>query len=136
MQDKRFLEFKELLNSGSLYDCGDPKMVSLQSELIERINRYNLTPDTVEGNKERIEILKEAMGNYGEGTVVLPPVRANWGLQNVFVGKNCFFNFNTIFVDDGEITIGDYCMFGPGCQIVTATHPISPELRKRNYQYD
>ena len=52
------------------------------------------------------------------------------------VGKNVVVNFNCNFVDDGEIFIGDYCMIGPNCNIITANHPISPRLRKAGLQFN
>ena len=39
-------------------------------------------------------------------------------------------------VDDGNIVIGDYVRFGPNVTLVTATHPISPALRKYKVEYN
>ena len=80
--------------------------------------------------KKREEILREALGTYGDGLYIIPPIYANWGLKNVHVGKNVIFNFNVCLVDDADIFIGDDCLIGPGCHIITAQHPISPMLRK------
>ncbi len=129
-------EYKPVLNSGELYDCYDPEMLAFQHELVERINRFNATPDTPEGVRERERILREALGTWGEGLFITPPVYSSWGLRNVHVGKNVYFNFNVCLVDDAEIRIGDNCLIGPGCHLVTAHHPASPALRESKLQYN
>jgi len=125
-----------MLTSGELYDYSDEELISYQHELVERLNQFNKTPETPEGLREREAILREALGTYGEGLCIIPPVYANWGLKNVHVGKNVFFNFNVCFVDDADITFGDDCLVGPGCHLITAQHPVSPRLRKNQLQYN
>lgn len=39
-------------------------------------------------------------------------------------------------MDDTHIYVGDYTMIGPNVTIATAGHPICPELRQKNYQYN
>ena len=39
-------------------------------------------------------------------------------------------------MDDGEITIGDDCMIGPGTVFATAGHPVHPKLRQLRYVYN
>lgn len=136
MRQDKLNQYRDMLNSGELYDCSDEELLSFQRELVERLNRYNRTAETPEGLREREAILREALGTYGEGLCILPPVYANWGLRNLHVGKNVFFNFNAILVDDADIFIGDDCLIGPGCQLITAQHPVSPGLRKRQLQYN
>ena len=96
----------------------------------------NSTPETESGLKKRETILREIMGTYGEGLYIIPPIYANCGLSNVHVGKNVVINFNANLVDDGEIFIGDDCMIGPNCNIVTSVHPVSPKLRKHKLQFN
>ena len=129
MKDK-LDKIKALLNSGDLYAGVDEEFITYQHELVERINQFNRTSDTPEGLERREEILRDALGTYGEGLYIIPPVYANWGLKNVHVGKNVIFNFNVCLVDDADIFIGDDCLIGPGCHLITAQHPISPSLRK------
>ena len=47
-----------------------------------------------------------------------------------------YANFNLTLVDDTEITVGEYTMFGPNVTLATAGHPILPELREKGYQYN
>lgn len=128
--------YKAMANSGEIYDSMDDDFIEYQHVIVQRINDYNNTTDTAEGLKRREEILREAMGTYGEGLYIIPPIYANCGLTNVHVGKNVVINFNCTFVDDGEIFIGDDCMIGPGCNIATSIHPISPRLRRHKLQYN
>ena len=135
-QKDLFQKFEPILNSGKLYDTFDQEMLDYQWEMMERIDRYNAQPCTKEGQKEQDRILREALGTYHEGIIMTAPVHACYGLRNVHIGRNVYFNFNSVFIDDGKIVIGDNCMFGPNCTFVAATHPISPELRKKGLQYN
>lgn len=129
-------QFKKMQNSGELYNCMDEDFINYQHELVQKIYEYNLTPETPDGLKKREEILKSALGTYGENLYIIPPIYANCGLSNVHVGHDVVINFNCSFVDDGEIFIGDYTMIGPNCSIATAMHPISPKLRQAQFQYN
>ncbi len=135
MQDM-MSRYKQTLNAGVLYDSSDEQMLAYQHELVERLERFNRTPETPEGLKEREAILRQALGTYGEGLYIVPPIYANWGLKNVHVGRNVVFNFNVCLVDDADIFIGDDCQIGPGCHIVTAQHPVCPALRRHKLQYN
>ena len=136
MTKEKLDKFNKILNSGDLYNCYDPELLQYQSELVEKINEFNKTPETQAGHKKRDEILRESLGTYGEGLFILPPIYANFGLKHVHVGKNVFINFSAIFVDDGDIYIGDNVMFGPRVTVITAAHPISPKLRKHQLQFN
>ena len=134
--EEKLKEFRETLNDGTLYNSLDDELLSYQHTLVQKLNEFNRTDDTPEGLALRDEMLKEIMGTYNEGLYIIPPVYANWGLKNVHVGKNVFFNFGCTFVDDADITIGDNTLFGPNVSINTAEHPLSPELRRNGLQYN
>ena len=102
---KKLNRINDLLNSGDLYAGVDDELITYQHELVERLNQFNSTPDTPEGLKKREEILREALGTYGDGLYIIPPIYANWGLKNVHVGKNVIFNFNVCLVDDADILL-------------------------------
>ena len=51
-------------------------------------------------------------------------------------GEWVYANFNLTLVDDGHIYIGDHTMIGPNVTIATAGHPILPELREKEMQYN
>ena len=136
MLEDKLNAYKEILNSGDLYNAMDDELLTYQHSLVQKLNEYNRTDDTPNGLQQREEMLKDIMGTYGDGLYIIPPVHANWGLKNVHVGKNVVFNFGCRFVDDADITIGDNTMLGPGVCISTAEHPLSPELRRNGLQYN
>ena len=136
MTEEQMKAYRDMANSGKIYDSVDDDFIAYQHAVVQRLNEFNATPDTPEGLRRREAILREAMGTYGENLYIIPPVYANCGLTNIHVGKNVVINFNCTFVDDGEIFIGDDCMIGPGCNIATSVHPISPRLRRHKLQYN
>lgn len=136
MKNKLDGKYEQMLNSGELYDCNDEELFKYQQSLVEKLNQFNKTPATEEGLKERDEILKEIMGKYSPNIYFEPPVHSNWGLHHVYVKEGVYFNSNADLVDDANIYIGSYCMFGPNVTIVTAMHPISPRLRKYKLEYN
>lgn len=135
--DKQKVEsFKKVTKSGEIYDSVDADWIEYQHELVQRIYEFNHTPETPEGLQKREEILRQALGTYGEGLYIIPPIHANCGLANVHVGRNVVINFNCNFVDDGDIYIGDNSLIGPGVSIATSVHPVSPHLRRHVLQYN
>lgn len=135
--DKQKVEtFKKITKSGEIYDSVDTDWIEYQHELVQRVYEFNHTPETPEGLQRREEILRQALGTYGEGLYIIPPINANCGLANVHVGRNVVINFNCNFVDDGDIYIGDNCLVGPGVSIATSVHPVSPRLRRHVLQYN
>ncbi len=129
-------EFHQLVNSGNLYDCNDSNLLSYQFGLMAKLREFNETKEDEEGFKKREKLLKELLGTYSEGLFITPPVYANFGLKHLHVGKNVYFNFGVTLVDDANIFIGDNTLIGPNVTIVTASHPISPTLRKHALQYN
>src|SRR5687767_14907179 len=58
-----------------------------------------------------------------------PPFYCDYG-SNIHLGERVFFNFNCVVLDVCRVTIGDYTLFGPAVQILTATHPMDAALRR------
>lgn len=131
MKDK----FNELY-SKEIYDPAKPDLLKYQMKKIKLLNRYNKTNPTKIGFYRRNNILKKALGSFGESCYLEPPVHANFGLSNVYLGSHVYANFNLTCVDDGKIYIGDYTMIGPNVVIATAVHPVSPTLRSNGLQYN
>ena len=65
-----------------------------------------------------------------------PPLHANFGGKFVHFGKNIYANYNLTLVDDTHIYVGDGVLFGPNVILTTAGHPVDPELRKKNLQFN
>lgn len=128
------MSMKERLHTGELYLPDDPEIVSLQQECLERLYEYNATRP--HESEKRAALLQEMFAQIGEGCYIEPPLRSNWGGYHVHFGNHVYANFNLTLVDDTHIYVGDHTMIGPNVTIATAGHPILPELREKNYQYN
>lgn len=125
----------EKLHNGSLYNCADEDILAEQVKCQEMLYDYNQTrPSEYE---KRTALLKKMFAEFGEGSYIELPLRANWGGHFVHVGKNVYANSNLTLVDDTHIYIGDSTLIGPNVTIDTAGHPILPELREGvQYQFN
>ena len=79
-------------------------------------------------------IVNELFGQSDETTFVNPPFYCDYG-SNIFVGKNCFINYNCTMLDNARITMGDNCLLAPNVSIYTAGHTLYPDLRNMGYEY-
>ncbi len=127
-------KMRDRLHTGELYLPGDDEIVKEQMACQDKLYEYNLTrPSEVE---KRAELLKEMLGDCGEGVYIEAPFYANFGGKHCHFGNMVYANYHLICVDDTHIYIGDYTMIGPNVTIATAGHPILPELREQVYQYN
>ena len=124
----------ERMQQGLLYDCSDREILEIQDQYKSKIQEYNVLDST--DTDARARCLKEMLAECGENCFVEAPCYANWGCHHVHFGSGIYANYNLTLVDDGHIYIGDCVMIGPNVTIVTATHPINPDLRRRQYQYN
>ena len=117
---------EERIFQGIVFCPGDPELVAL------KLRTHNLNVDynnTYEDEYEkRAAILGEILGEMGEGTRIQGPIAFHYG-KHTKIGRNFFGNFNLTIQDDGEVTIGDRCNFGPKFTMVTPIHPMVPEER-------
>lgn len=127
-------EIKERQYGQKLYYCNNEELLEEQSKCLELLYDFNETRPSQQ--KKRSKLLKKMFSEIGENCYIEPPFKANWGGKNVHFGNNVYANFNLTLVDDGEIFVGDNVMFAPNVIVITATHPINPELRKKQAQYN
>lgn len=127
-------EIKERMNSGKLYYCNDEKLLAEQRQAAELLYDFNTTRPSETEKRERL--MREMFAELGEDCYVELPLRANWGGRHVHFGNGVYANSNLTLVDDGEIYVGDHVMMGPNVVLCTATHPISPELRYKQAEYN
>lgn len=124
----------EKMKKGLLYDPDDPEIKKEQTPLIDKLYEFNQLKASQA--KEKQAYMKEVFAECGEGCYIELPFRANFGGAHVHLGDYVYANFNLVLVDDGDIYIGNRVMIGPNVTIATAGHPIDPELRGRNLQYN
>ena len=127
------MTIKEKMHSQKIYYCDDPDLLAEQAKYLDLLYDFNQTrPSQLE---KRQQILSKLFAEFGEGSYVEPPLRANWGCHTHF-GKKVYANFNLTLVDDTHIYVGDHVMFGPNVTLATAGHPINPELRRKVAQFN
>lgn len=127
-------DVEEMLNSGKIYKVMEwTDKDGRYHEYLQMMEKYNSLGYTPEAEEEKAEILRELFAEVGEGAYIQAPYHAMWGGHHVHLGKNVYVNFNSTFVDDAQIYIGDGTMLAPNVTIVAASHPMSPKLRAEGY---
>ena len=117
---------EERIFAGKLFASEVPELVE------KKLKAHRLSQEfsgLYEEDPRRAEIQRELLGDIGEGTFMLGPIRFHYGCHTT-VGARCFMNFNFTVQDDARVTIGDDCSFGPNVTIVTPLHPMLPEERR------
>ncbi len=117
--------------AGDPYIADDPQLSRESIRAANLVSQYNSTAADDQAERERL--LRLLLGSMGEGTVIRPPLRCDYGYQ-IHIGKRTFANWGLVALDVGRITIGDDVQIGPNVQLLTATHPLDPELRRAKWE--
>jgi maltose O-acetyltransferase len=117
-------EMKERMLRGELYRVDD-ELRADHARAETLLQRFNTTPDHA--------ILRELLGHVGEGVLVRPPFRCDYGTQ-ISIGAGTFVNFDCIMIDVAPIRIGEDCQIATRVQLLTATHPIEPGPRREGWE--
>jgi maltose O-acetyltransferase len=123
---------KERMLRGELYLADDPKLAADHARAQELLERYNATPH--EDQVERDRLLRALLGEVGEGVVVKPPFRCDYG-AHIAIGARTFVNYDCVMLDVAPIRIGAACQIATRVQLLTATHPIDPEPRRLGWEH-
>jgi maltose O-acetyltransferase len=122
---------KQRMLRGELYLAGDPEIQHDAARAQELMERYNATRHAERELRDRL--LRELLGEVGEGVVVRPPVWVDYG-SNVSIGEETFVNYDCVLLDVAPIRIGAACQLATRVQLLTATHPIDPEPRRLGWE--
>ena len=122
------------MGDGRPYPCNDERLAAEQLPYLDKVFAYNQLPPSRQAEKQAM--LREMFAELGESCYVETPFHANWGGRFVHFGNRIYANYNLMLVDDGEIFVGDDVMIGPNVILCTATHPVHPDLRRRQLQYN
>jgi maltose O-acetyltransferase len=117
---------------GELYVFSDPEIQAEHARAQALLERYNATTHVEREERERL--LRELLGGVGDGVIVQPLFRCDYGTR-IAIGDATFVNYDCVLLDAAPITIGAYCQIGPRVQLLTATHPIDPEPRRTGWEY-
>lgn len=125
--ERNLTQEEEKIKSGILFCPSDPELVALKRRTHNLNVDYNMTYE--DEFEKREAILREILGEMGDGVRIQGPIAFHYG-KHTKIGKNVFTNFNFTVQDDGEVTIGDNCNFGPNVTIVTPLHPMVASERR------
>jgi maltose O-acetyltransferase len=118
---------REKMIAGELYRASDPELVAGRLRAQELLARYNASAPA--DTAARDALLRELFGAVGDGPTIMPRFACDYGF-NIRVGRNLFVNYNCVFLDVAPIEIGDDVQIAPGVQLLTATHPLDPAVRR------
>lgn len=86
-------------------------------------------------NVPKAYLLLRLMGvRFGKGTFIDTPFRCDYG-KHITVGDHFYANSDCTMLDVADITIGNHVMLGTHVQIITAGHPLHPDVRNTAYEY-
>jgi len=122
---------KERMLAGELYLADDPELRADNARAQRLVAEYN--PTRHDETERRRTLLVELLGDVGEGVVVTPPFRCDYGYP-ISIGAGTFINYDCVMLDVTPIRIGADCQIGPKVQLLTATHPIDPETRRAGWE--
>jgi maltose O-acetyltransferase len=125
-------EMERRMLAGERYLAGDERLSALWARA-QRMARRIEALDPAD-HDARLALEAQLFGSFGPGASVLPPFRCDYGV-NVHLGANAFVNFGAVLLDVVRIDIGDDCQLGPGVQLLTAAHPIDPEVRRTRWEW-
>ena len=73
--------------AGELYLADDPDLAADNARAQELLERYNATRHAEQDVRDRL--LRELLGEVGEGVVVKPPLRCDYG-SHIAIGERTF----------------------------------------------
>jgi maltose O-acetyltransferase len=124
-------EMKDRMLRGELYIAEDGDLAAdfeRAQELLERYNRSAFAEQPL-----RDQLLRELLGDCGEGVHIRPPFHLEYGTR-VSIGPKTFFNYDCLMLDVAPVTIGAACQVATRVQFITATHPIDPQPRRIGWE--
>ncbi|HEX8855831.1 MAG TPA: sugar O-acetyltransferase, partial [Thermoleophilaceae bacterium] len=117
---------KEKMLAGELYDASDPELVEGRRRARALLRAYTDGDDRA--------TLEELFARVGKDAFVQPPFACDYG-SNIILGERSFVNFNGVFLDCAQISIGDRVEIGPNVQLLTADHPRDVESRRKRLEF-
>ena len=115
---------------GELYR-DDPELTADRARAQGLLERYNATSQA-EADLRRA-LLEELLGAAGDGIIVEPPFRCDYGTQ-ITIGAGTFVNYDCAMLDVVPIVIGEDCQIASKVQLLAATHPIDPGPRRARWE--
>jgi maltose O-acetyltransferase len=122
---------KDRMLRGELYIADDPVLAADLARAQELLDRYNATRHDEQDERDRL--LRDLLGGVGDGVVVKPTFRCDYGTP-ITIGAGTFVNYDCAMLDVAPISIGAACQIATRVQLLTATHPIDPGPRRIGWE--
>lgn len=122
---------KDRMLRGELYIADDEEPAADYARGQDLVARYNATAHAEQDVRDAI--LVELLGQVGEGVVIRPPFRCEYGTR-VSIGPGTFANYDLLMLAVAPITIGAACQIASRVQLLTATHPVDPVARRAGWE--
>lgn len=117
----------ERMVGGKLYNQSDEGIAKRHIEGMSRCQKYNKID--VRRTKAKARALEKLIpSSKGKDLVIFAPFYCEYGV-NIHVGKECFVNYNSTFLDVAPITLGDGVWVGASVTLATPMHPFVAEER-------
>jgi maltose O-acetyltransferase len=122
---------KDRMLRGELYIADDAQLAADNARAQRLLDRYNATLH--DEQDERDALLRSLLGAVGDGVVVKPSFRCDYGTP-ITIGAGTFVNYDCVMLDVAPIAIGSACQIATRVQLLTATHPIDPGPRRAGWE--
>jgi len=123
--------------AGELYYPADPELTRDRYRAKKLMWKYNaiteLNFSKEELLEERMKIIKQWFGKVESYIFIEPPFYCDYG-YNISMAEFVYMNHNCVILDVNTIEIGARTMFGPNCQLLSATHLTDPETRMKGLE--
>lgn len=119
---------RQLMTHGQPYDDNDPAIIAARNHayrICRQFNREVILHDTY-----HFELLARLFAHAGDDLYIEPSFMCEVGC-NISVGNHLFVNHDAVFMDGGQITIGDNVEIGPKVGIYTINHSENPAEHNR-----
>ena len=122
----------ERMTTGRLYDPSKKEIRIPHRRGMELCDKFNRTPiSRIRKKKKLLEMLIPS--SVGKDLGLFSPFYCEYGV-NIRVGRECFVNYNCVFLDVAPITLEDNVWIGANVTLATPMHPyLSEERISREY---
>lgn len=113
--------------SGNLYNSASEDIAKQHDRGMRLCDKFNKIPLWQRKRKQRT-LEKLIPSAEGKGLAIFAPFYCEYGV-NIHVGKECFVNYNCVFLDISPITLGNSVWIGANVTLATPNHPLIAEER-------
>ena len=123
---------KEKMLAGELYVGFDEELVAERTRARRLQKQLNI--DHYGEPEQQAPILRKLLPNCRNDICIEAPFHCDYG-YNIHCGEKVYMNFGCVFLDVGEIRIGNRVLFAPNVQLYTAGHPLDVTQRRADLEF-